>query len=99
MDILCYVKKARERIANSMLPVLNEKKKRKEDNCITDRQTDRHTHTQHTMISCACRGHSCKGTQGNITPVSSEKRNWKLGTGWKGDSLFTLSWILYHLNT
>ena len=38
MDILCYVKKARERIANSMLPVLNEKKKRKEDNCITDRQ-------------------------------------------------------------
>ena len=70
MDILCYVKKARERIVNSMLPVLREKKKGKKITaCIqtdrqTDRQTDTHTHT-HTMISCACRGHSCKGTQGN----------------------------------
>ena len=53
MDILCYVKKARERIANSMLPVLNEKKKRKEDNCITDRQTHTHTHT-HTHNDKLC---------------------------------------------
>ena len=47
MDILCYVKKARERIVNSMLPVLKEKKKRKDDNCMhTDRETDRQTDTQ-----------------------------------------------------
>ena len=64
MDILCYVKKARERTVNSMLPVLKEKKKRKEDNCMhTDRQTDTYTHTQNDKL-CMQRT-LLKGTQGN----------------------------------